>query len=385
MSPTSAQLQGNYSNLPPGNDIQYYYEYGPCDSFPGNATQSNVTFVADAPVSGQLEPLTALGLFSSALYCYHACVQVSSRKHDGIGCLDLMRDFIAYHSIISHHPPAPDSQPQQDVSVGSDYACGPVAQFNTPSYPPSPYYEPVVDGNLVCTPEFIVTGLEGKGTTRGRRLTGGTAPALAPVSSNPYAAGGAMPVAHGTGTRDYVRMLQGTSVGGTSGEGKSGKWGQTDSVTHATVFHYITYLTNPTELPTPQECYEGRTNGCCTPCYDRRLWWAGLLSHLIQSAHNLPISPYRSQLPTACRTFYAPNEVFLFNFYVVRAWHKKRPLTALALAPFPPPHVCDLHPNASNPTRTHGRKTTSRSAPAAGSARARASCRAPQYTPRARR
>ena len=76
VSPTTAVLSGNYSDLPPGNSINYVYRYGLCDTYPQNSSATAVTFVANPPPSGQLAPMTVLGLFSNAQYCAQLCVQV---------------------------------------------------------------------------------------------------------------------------------------------------------------------------------------------------------------------------------------------------------------------------------------------------------------------
>ena len=70
----------------------------------------------------------------------------------------------------------------QDDTSSSGYRCSEPGKFTTTTFPPSPQYTPVLDGNIVCTPEYVITGLE-----RSRELANGsvTAPAK----------------------QDYVRML----------------------------------------------------------------------------------------------------------------------------------------------------------------------------------
>lgn len=90
-------------------------------------------------------------------------------------------------------------------------------QFTTSSYPPSPYYRPVVDGNVVCTPEYIVTGAEpGRRELSSLPSVAARVPAPTPQRAsvvptnepgqfNPYAASVlVMPRA------DHVRMMTGT-------------------------------------------------------------------------------------------------------------------------------------------------------------------------------
>lgn len=43
----------------------------------------------------------------------------------------------------------------QDDTAISGYHCGETVSFTTTTFPPSPFYNSVVDGNVVCTPEYV--------------------------------------------------------------------------------------------------------------------------------------------------------------------------------------------------------------------------------------
>ena len=82
------------------------------------------------------------------------------------------------------------------------YSCGETVQFSTPPYPPSPFYEPVIDG-LVCTPEDIL--VVGQRRTLEQAPVSAPSPASirAPDAFNRYAAFG------GPSKAGSVRMMIG--------------------------------------------------------------------------------------------------------------------------------------------------------------------------------
>lgn len=171
VAPSSAGLNGGYGDLPPGHDLSFYYSWGLCSSYPGNSTSSNISSLNNPGTSGVLPPLSVTNLIQNEAYCY----QVLSIRliFCGLPCSPRLNS----KSKLNRNSPKSSQACVQDDTTSSGYFCGETVQFSTPPYPPSPFYQPVIDG-LVCTPEYILV------VGQRRRLEQAPVPAPAPAPAH---------------------------------------------------------------------------------------------------------------------------------------------------------------------------------------------------------
>lgn len=80
ITPYNATFSGNYTDLPPGHNVSYYFEYGPgpCATFPNSNTSMAPTppgFIQNASASGSIPPVTVGELEPQSELCARLCVE----------------------------------------------------------------------------------------------------------------------------------------------------------------------------------------------------------------------------------------------------------------------------------------------------------------------
>jgi hypothetical protein len=75
IKPQNATLQGNWTELPQGHNISYYYQWAPCSQYSANLSTSPVMVILNASDTGSLPPYTVGELEPSTTYCVSMCMQ----------------------------------------------------------------------------------------------------------------------------------------------------------------------------------------------------------------------------------------------------------------------------------------------------------------------
>lgn len=76
-----ATLPGTWAGATPGNTLQTFYRYGPCDApYPTGSSVTPNTTVTSAPATGTMTPAPVTGLVAGADTCFQAVRRFGSRS-----------------------------------------------------------------------------------------------------------------------------------------------------------------------------------------------------------------------------------------------------------------------------------------------------------------
>ena len=76
VTPYNATYTAQYTDLPQGHNLSYYFEYGSCTGFPGaDAVTTPVQYIYNASTNGSIPATTVGGLNPSTTYCMGMCLQ----------------------------------------------------------------------------------------------------------------------------------------------------------------------------------------------------------------------------------------------------------------------------------------------------------------------
>jgi hypothetical protein len=112
VTPYNATFNGNFTDLNPGSNYSYYYQYGDCTGFPTGASTTPVATVSNAAANGTVPSATVGGLQPSTNYCARLCIQ-DDTAGSGYICT------VPPQSFTTPAPPAVETNPPYYVGKSS--------------------------------------------------------------------------------------------------------------------------------------------------------------------------------------------------------------------------------------------------------------------------